>query len=171
MAQLVKNPPATRETWVWSLGWEGLPTPVFWPGEFHGLHSPWGRRESDMTERLSLSVSVLYLTIAVIEQTAKPILKSHFDTGFRSSHDYTWKFTWYFQSPLLFKNHNTKSCGMTKYQLCLEAGAKSTLVLMIHNKQAKSEASSGWAPLNRVQTNLIIASTNTPKLRSTLVFS
>ena len=28
----------------------GLPTPVFWPGEFHGLHSPWGRRESDMTE-------------------------------------------------------------------------------------------------------------------------
>ena len=23
MAQLVKNPPAMRETWVWSLGWEG----------------------------------------------------------------------------------------------------------------------------------------------------
>ena len=22
MAQLVKNPPAMRETWVWSLGWE-----------------------------------------------------------------------------------------------------------------------------------------------------
>ena len=20
------------------------PTPVFWPGEFHGLHSPWGRK-------------------------------------------------------------------------------------------------------------------------------
>ena len=33
-----------------------LPTPVFWPGEFHGLHSPWGRKESDMTERLSLSL-------------------------------------------------------------------------------------------------------------------
>ena len=32
---------------------EGLPTPVFWPGEFHGL-SPWGRKESDTTERLSL---------------------------------------------------------------------------------------------------------------------
>ena len=29
--------------------------PVFWPGEFHGLYSPWGRRESDTTERLSLS--------------------------------------------------------------------------------------------------------------------
>ena len=43
-AQLVKNPPAMRETWVRSLGgkipWkrERLPTPVFWPGEFHGLY-------------------------------------------------------------------------------------------------------------------------------------
>ena len=32
---------------------ERLPTPVFWPGEFHGLYSPWGRKESDMTEQLS----------------------------------------------------------------------------------------------------------------------
>ena len=43
VAQLVKNPPAMRETWVQSLCWEDtlrrerLPTPVFWPGEFHGL--------------------------------------------------------------------------------------------------------------------------------------
>ena len=28
--------------------------PVFWPGEVHGLFSPWGRKESDMTEQLSL---------------------------------------------------------------------------------------------------------------------
>ena len=32
---------------------ERLPTPVFWLGEFHGLYSPWGHKESDMTERLS----------------------------------------------------------------------------------------------------------------------
>ena len=25
-----------------------LPTPVFWPGESHGLYSPWGCKESDM---------------------------------------------------------------------------------------------------------------------------
>ena len=30
-------------------------TPVFWPGEFHGLYSPRGGKESDVTERLSLS--------------------------------------------------------------------------------------------------------------------
>ena len=28
---------------------ERLPITVFWPGEFHGLYSPWGRKESDMT--------------------------------------------------------------------------------------------------------------------------
>ena len=60
VAQLVKNLPAMQETCVQSLGWEyprrreRLPTPVFWPGEFHGLYSPWGRKESDMTEHLSL---------------------------------------------------------------------------------------------------------------------
>ena len=28
---------------------------VFWPGEFHGQYSPWGCKESDTTERLSLT--------------------------------------------------------------------------------------------------------------------
>ena len=60
VAQLVKNLPAMRETWVQSLGWEdplekGIPTAVFWPGEFHGLYSPWVHKDSDMTEQLSLS--------------------------------------------------------------------------------------------------------------------
>ena len=34
--------------------WKGerLPTPAFWPGEFHGLYSPRGCKESDTTERL-----------------------------------------------------------------------------------------------------------------------
>ena len=35
---------------------KGYP-PVFWPGEFHGQYSPWGHKESDTTERLSLSFS------------------------------------------------------------------------------------------------------------------
>ena len=29
---------------------ERLPTPVFWPGKFHGLYSPWGPKESNTTE-------------------------------------------------------------------------------------------------------------------------
>ena len=37
---------------------EMLPTPVFWPEEFHGLYSPQGGKELDTTEWLSLSFSV-----------------------------------------------------------------------------------------------------------------
>ena len=39
----------------WEEPWrrERLPTPVLWPGEFHGLYSPWCCKESDTTERLS----------------------------------------------------------------------------------------------------------------------
>ena len=61
VAQLVKKPPAMHETWIQSLigkiPWrrQSLPTPVFWPGEFHGLYSPWGCKESDTAEWLSLS--------------------------------------------------------------------------------------------------------------------
>ena len=64
LTQLVRNPPATWETWfdpwVGKIPWsrERLPTPVFWPGEFHGLCSPWGRKELDTTEQLSLSFSL-----------------------------------------------------------------------------------------------------------------
>ena len=62
VAQLVKNPPAKQETLVPFLDWEDedlwrrdrLPTPVFWPREFHGLYSPWGHKELDTTEQLSL---------------------------------------------------------------------------------------------------------------------
>ena len=44
VAQLVKNPPASPGEG------KGYPTPVFWPGEFRGLYSPWGCKELDTTE-------------------------------------------------------------------------------------------------------------------------
>ena len=46
-------------TWVGKIPWRRAwqPTPVFWPGEFHGLYSPQGRKESDTTKQLSLSLS------------------------------------------------------------------------------------------------------------------
>ena len=59
VAQLVKNPPAMWETWVRSLGWEDslekgktihsgiLAWRIPWT-------SPWGRKESDTSEQLSL---------------------------------------------------------------------------------------------------------------------
>ena len=57
MAQLVKNPPAMRETWIQSLGWED---PLEKGKATHCSILPWridclvlGVAESDMTERLS----------------------------------------------------------------------------------------------------------------------
>ena len=74
MAQMVKNLPAMRETRVRSLdqedSWrrEWLPTLVFLPEEFHGQrslldYSPWGPKELDTTEQLTLSISKAQYTI------------------------------------------------------------------------------------------------------------
>ena len=65
VAQMVKNPPAMQKTWVRSLPWEKqLPTPVFWPGGFHGQrslagYSLAGHKESVTTERLSLCTFIV----------------------------------------------------------------------------------------------------------------
>ena len=61
MAQLVKKLPAMQETWIQSLGWEdpleeGKAThSSILVQKIHGLHSPWGRKELDTPEQLSLS--------------------------------------------------------------------------------------------------------------------
>ena len=73
MVQMVKNLPAMQETWARSLGSipgserfsgerEWLPAPVILPGKFHGQRSLvgcslWSRKESDMTEWLTVSLS------------------------------------------------------------------------------------------------------------------
>ena len=65
VAQLVKNLPAMQDTWVQFLGWgdplekERLLSPVFCPGEFHGLYSSWDRKQLDMTQWISLSLFCL----------------------------------------------------------------------------------------------------------------
>ena len=55
VAQLVKNPPAMRETWVQFLGWEDplekrKATPSRHSGLENSMDYPWGPEESDMTE-------------------------------------------------------------------------------------------------------------------------
>ena len=56
-----KESPLMQEThfdsWIGKICWrrDRLPTLASWPGEFHGLYSPRGHKESDMTERLSFN--------------------------------------------------------------------------------------------------------------------
>ena len=67
VAQKVKNLPTMPETLVLCLGSENplekevATTPVFLPGKSHGHrslegYSPWGRKELDMVEQLTLSL-------------------------------------------------------------------------------------------------------------------
>ena len=65
MAQTVKNLSAMRETWVQSLGWKipwrraWQPTSVISPGESPWTgYSPWGCKESDMTEQISTALRI-----------------------------------------------------------------------------------------------------------------
>ena len=48
------------DLWIGKIFWrrERLPTPVFWPGEFNRLYSPWGCKELETTEQLSLSCTL-----------------------------------------------------------------------------------------------------------------
>ena len=56
VAQLVKNPPAIRETWVQSLGWEDpLEKGAATHSSILAWRIPWGHRELGTTEWLSLS--------------------------------------------------------------------------------------------------------------------
>ena len=69
LSHMVKNLPAVWETgfnpWVgkipWSRKWQH--TLVFLPGKFHGQkslagYSPWDHKESDVTEQLTLALSL-----------------------------------------------------------------------------------------------------------------
>ena len=76
VAETIKNVRAMKETQVRSLGWEGArekemaTTPIsclenstdrgFW------WASPWGRKESDMTEWLTFTTRLLYNTVLVL---------------------------------------------------------------------------------------------------------
>ena len=43
-----------------SLGEGNSSTPVFLPGEFHGLYSPWGCKESDKTVTFTLALKIFF---------------------------------------------------------------------------------------------------------------
>ena len=76
VAQWVKNRLQCRRTgfdpWVRKIPWrrERLPTPVFWPGEFHGLYRPWGRKESRLSNWVTFT-SLDHLILAAA--TAKSL--------------------------------------------------------------------------------------------------
>ena len=79
MAQTLKKVPGMQETWFQCPSQEGplekamATHSVFLSGVFHGQrslegYSPWGRRESDIAERLTLSLSFTLSCLIVVVQ-------------------------------------------------------------------------------------------------------
>ena len=74
VAQTVKRLSTIRETWVRSLGWKDrlekektIHSSTILPGKSHGQrslvsYSPWGRKESNTTERLHL-LTIYYIVL------------------------------------------------------------------------------------------------------------
>ena len=84
---MVKRLSTMRETLVRSLGWEDpwrrkwQPTPVLLPGKSHGRrslvgYSPWGHRESDMTERLHSTFILIIRAVAAAAKVASVVSNS-----------------------------------------------------------------------------------------------
>ena len=78
---MVKNPPAMGETWVEMIPWrrEWIPTPVFWPREFHGQkslagYSPWGRKD-----RARLSMGTHYSLLLPLTRSMNKIARFVFN--------------------------------------------------------------------------------------------
>ena len=83
MAQKLKNLPAMRETWVQSLGQEdllekGMVTHssilvcrIPWAEE-PALQTLWGHKESDTTERLTLSLFTFRLSLCLLQHRGEP---------------------------------------------------------------------------------------------------
>ena len=73
MAQTVKNPPAMQETWVQFPSWEDPLEEVM---ATHSsilawriplvCYSPWGHKESDMTEQLSTHIYTQYILVHIV---------------------------------------------------------------------------------------------------------
>ena len=88
---MVKNLPAMWETrfspWVGKIPWrsEWQPTPVFLPGNIHGQrslggYSPWDRKESDTTERLTHTYTrfILLLSLSHLNMVALILVLSSY---------------------------------------------------------------------------------------------
>ena len=77
----------------WRMEW--IPTPVSWLGEFHGLYSPCGHKELDMTVWLSLftltSIHDKIFQQTVYRENIPQHNKSHLKQAHSGHHAQRWK--------------------------------------------------------------------------------
>ena len=107
VAQLVKNPPTMRETWVPCLSWE---YPLEKGKATHSsilsrrIYSPWGCKESHATERLSLFHMQMNLGCREKETPKQHMESILFHGSFAS-----WMWWWLYNYMLC---QNSKNCTL-----------------------------------------------------------
>ena len=81
LSKVMQQAKSRTGIWIWVRQWQ--PTSVFIPGESHGqrslvVYSPWGRKESDMTEWLthSLALESAVKNLSTMQETQKPQVQS-----------------------------------------------------------------------------------------------
>ena len=113
--------------WVGKIHWrkERLPTPVFWPGEFHGLYSPWNCKESDTAEWPSLALRWFYMRL-----TKEQTICEHSDTL------KLYTIRWNQSQKMLFLVHSYSG----KYARILPHSVEIEDVLLLPRKKSRPEA-------------------------------
>ena len=156
------------DPWVGKIPWrrKWQPTPVFLPGKSHGQRSlvgyrPWGRKESDTTERLHFHFQDLFLAKVKDFSVVFKIVRVEIQTYI---HKYTYiSITFHSTIPIkIFKNNNkfyksvslfliTLSLPLSKhlgklplYRNSPEHGFLNCLILQQHNLLHTSAYSLGW---------------------------
>ena len=98
------------DSWVGKIPWrrEGLPTPVFLPGEFHGQrnlvgYSPWGHKELDTTEWLSFHFTLIDDSEHVLSSfyLLSTALSSVCNSSFTATSQQIW--AWHYYHPQLYQ--------------------------------------------------------------------
>ena len=124
LAQMVKNLPAMQETQVWPMSREdplekGMTTlssilawRIPWTEEPGGLH-PWNRKESDMTERLTLSLHFIFKNPLKMDQ--RPEYKSLNDKTLRRKHKYKSLWYWIREWFLKYYTQSTRNQRKSRY--------------------------------------------------------
>ena len=116
--QLVKNLPTMQETQIWSLSWEdpleeGMATYsniIAWRIPMDRAYSPWGHKESDMTEWLSYVSPIQYMLIVIFinDHFRNTVVPSYpWGIGSRTHHKH--------QNPMMLTSHSWFSLSVVPH--------------------------------------------------------
>ena len=140
--------------WVGKIPWrtERLTSPVFCPGEFHGLYSAWGHKESDMTEWLSQNEILPVEGWALELLNKSSLLCKHFTIFFffLQSLPSSW-IAWVFipwTQPLLFTTEERKTwmLKLDSYIACAYQWVRIHPDCRSEERRVGKECRSRWSP-------------------------